>query len=390
MNTAPNTATEPRQSQPQDYPIEFSAQGREYFGIWIVNLLLTLLTAGLYYPWAKVRKLKYFYGNTRVGGHALDFHGSPAKMLRGTLLAGLFLVVYSKASEMPGWPALIGALALVAVAPALFYSSMRFRMANTSWRGMRFEFTGAVQQSYLTVGVMLFLALVPLTLLRLNMPVAGRGAAGAASIWPVIFGMYALFALLFPYLLWRIQAYQHGNYALGRLRTEFRCGAKEFYGITLKTIGLMLLGVAVLVGPWAAMLLPLNGSGANKWALLFWLPVILLLVYLFVYVVVLSYWKVAMQNKVWSRTGNNHMRFVSRLKFRKYLKLQFRNYLWIVLTLGFYWPFAVVASRRMLLENMVLRTRHLSLDHLTARAAPKGEAAVGDAAADLFGLDVGI
>jgi uncharacterized membrane protein YjgN (DUF898 family) len=37
----------------------------EYFGIWIVNLLLSLVTLGIYTAWAKVRRLRYFYGNMR-------------------------------------------------------------------------------------------------------------------------------------------------------------------------------------------------------------------------------------------------------------------------------------------------------------------------------------
>ena len=66
-------------SAPQRHPIEFTASGSEYFRIWIVNLLLIVVTLGIYLPWAKVRKLKYFYSNTWVGGDALDFHGEPAR-----------------------------------------------------------------------------------------------------------------------------------------------------------------------------------------------------------------------------------------------------------------------------------------------------------------------
>src|SRR5438445_6227587 len=76
-------------------PITFSGSGSEYFRIWIVNLLLTLVTLGLYYPWAKVRRLRYFYGNTAVGGDTLDFHGDPKRMLRGFLLVGALVLLYS-------------------------------------------------------------------------------------------------------------------------------------------------------------------------------------------------------------------------------------------------------------------------------------------------------
>ena len=85
-------------------PITFTGSGSEYFRIWIVNLLLTLVTLGLYYPWAKVRKLRYFYGNTLVGGHPLDFHGQPKRMLRGFLLVGVLVAIYSLAGKVSPLP----------------------------------------------------------------------------------------------------------------------------------------------------------------------------------------------------------------------------------------------------------------------------------------------
>ena len=51
-------------------PFRFTGSGGEYFRIWIVNLLLSVLTLGIYSAWAKVRRLRYFYGHTSVDGGA--------------------------------------------------------------------------------------------------------------------------------------------------------------------------------------------------------------------------------------------------------------------------------------------------------------------------------
>ena len=59
---------------PGEYPFVFRGTGGEYFGIWIVNLALTVITLGIYSAWAKVRTRRYFYGNTYVAGHAFDYH----------------------------------------------------------------------------------------------------------------------------------------------------------------------------------------------------------------------------------------------------------------------------------------------------------------------------
>jgi uncharacterized membrane protein YjgN (DUF898 family) len=58
-------------------PFEFTSTGREYFGIWIVNILLTVLTLGIYSAWAKVRRNRYVYGNTRLLGSGFDYHAQP-------------------------------------------------------------------------------------------------------------------------------------------------------------------------------------------------------------------------------------------------------------------------------------------------------------------------
>lgn len=39
--------------------LRFTGTGAEYFRIWVVHLLLTLLTLGLYSAWAKVRKARW-------------------------------------------------------------------------------------------------------------------------------------------------------------------------------------------------------------------------------------------------------------------------------------------------------------------------------------------
>ena len=44
--------------------IGFAGRAREYFGIWITNLTLSLITVGIYSAWAKVRRLTYFHNMT--------------------------------------------------------------------------------------------------------------------------------------------------------------------------------------------------------------------------------------------------------------------------------------------------------------------------------------
>ena len=80
-------------------PFEFRATGSEYFRIWIVNLLLTIVTLGIYSAWAKVRRLRYFYGSTLLDGHSFEYHGKPLAILKGRLVVFAVYVVFLVATE---------------------------------------------------------------------------------------------------------------------------------------------------------------------------------------------------------------------------------------------------------------------------------------------------
>ena len=58
---------------PKEQPFEFTGRPFEYFKIWIVNVLLSIATLGIYSAWAKVRTNRYFYGNTRVADATLEY-----------------------------------------------------------------------------------------------------------------------------------------------------------------------------------------------------------------------------------------------------------------------------------------------------------------------------
>lgn len=60
----------------RDLPFEFRGNASEFFGIWIVNLLLSVLTLGIYSAWAKVRTKRYFYGNTFVDDSAFEYRAT--------------------------------------------------------------------------------------------------------------------------------------------------------------------------------------------------------------------------------------------------------------------------------------------------------------------------
>src|SRR5690349_15587002 len=92
--TVPVEPAAPAMAPPLE-PFEFRGRAGEYFGIWIVNLFLTIVTLGIYSAWAKVRKKRYFYGNTWLAGSNFEYHGRPLAILKGRLIAFAAFIAYS-------------------------------------------------------------------------------------------------------------------------------------------------------------------------------------------------------------------------------------------------------------------------------------------------------
>jgi uncharacterized membrane protein YjgN (DUF898 family) len=130
------------------YRLAFHGKGGEFFGIVIVNWLLTAITLGLYYPWAKARTLQYLYGTTDFNGSRFSFHGTGSEMFKGFIKAILifaiifcifFLFIWM---QMPGIGLLLFYGGIISIIPLAIHGSYRYRMSRTSWRGIRFGYRG--------------------------------------------------------------------------------------------------------------------------------------------------------------------------------------------------------------------------------------------------------
>lgn len=153
----------------------FSGDGASYFGIWIVNIILTVVTLGIYSAWAKVRRLRYFYGNSSLGGDAFDYHAKPITILIGRIIAVAILVTVSILNNVFPVLALVAFLVIALAWPWLFNRSMRFNARMTSWRNIRFDFEGSYWRAFLAVLVMPVVAVFSLGIL---LPLATRVRQG--------------------------------------------------------------------------------------------------------------------------------------------------------------------------------------------------------------------
>ena len=201
----------------------FTGDGAEYFRIWVVNLLLTIATLGIYSAWAKVRKTRYFCQNTRLEGHAFDYHGDARAILLGRVIALVLLLGYTFASDISRATALVMVGVLCAVGPWLFMRAQRFRLANSSWRGLRFGFDAQTYEAYRVV-------LPPL--------VIWFSSAVLAAVASASLGLFAAAAMLsfvmIPWMHHRLKSYQHRRARYGARMFTFLAATPSFYAVYFK------------------------------------------------------------------------------------------------------------------------------------------------------------
>lgn len=351
----------------------FTGDGAEYFRIWVVNLLLTLVTLGVYSAWAKVRKTRYFWNNTRLDGHAFDFHGRPVAILIGRMLALSLLVAYSIAFDISATAGLVVVIVLCLVGPWLFMRAQRFKLVNSSWRGLRFGFDRRVSEAYRAVLpplVIWFSGAILAVLASGQMgPVA---AAGSFSV------------MLFPWMHHRLKAYQHRGARYGDRRFDFLSATGAFYRTYFKAALLGALGgAAALLVMGIGSVLGTSGIG----------PVVTIVVAAIVGVLVYGstwpYFYARLQAIVWSHTRLADVRFATSIAVLPLAKLLLKNGLLTLVTAGLYWPFAAIALARYRVECMRVQS-DVPIGVLADAAQAAPGFAGGDAALDAFGLDIGL
>lgn len=138
----PLSSEPPRSDGGSVEPFVFTGTTREYFGIWIVNILLTIVTFGIYSAWAKVRRLRYFYGNTHLAGSSFDYHARPVQILIGRIIVLVVLMVYNVVLNVVPPAGLVLVPLFVLALPWFVMRGLRFNARVTSFRNVRFDFHG--------------------------------------------------------------------------------------------------------------------------------------------------------------------------------------------------------------------------------------------------------
>jgi uncharacterized membrane protein YjgN (DUF898 family) len=341
----------PPRMEPQvrDLPFRFTGNAKEYFRIWIVNTLLTILTLGIYSAWAKVRSRQYFYRNTWVDDASFDYVADPLRVLKGRLIAAaaLGLAFASQHYSIGLYLAVVGLLVLAM--PWVLVKSLMFNARNSTYRNIRFAFTGRVGEAF---GLYLGMAL-------LHVVTCG---------------------LAYPYVQWRMTSFVVTRHLFGDMRLWWTSKAGDYYRVYLLALALTLPGYLILfvVGISAKE----GGPAAMQAAMM---PVgIAFYVYLLLPGAVV---KARIANLVYGGMHIGEHELSSEQRSMELFKLYAVNLFAVVFSLGLLIPWAKI---RLAAYRVKCLTLHATGGLRAETLLDDDASAVGEGLSDLGDFDIGI
>lgn len=217
--------------------LTFQGKGSTLFGQYLVNILLSVVTLGIYSFWGKVKILQYQYEQTQLNGSPFRFLGTGGQMFVGYLkflavmlvavvlpMILLFVAVFNAAmaGETEGSAILVPLLVFYAYMILLFSVLVplaangwfRYRLRVSSWRGITGSYRGLNKE------------LIPLYL-------------GGLLLTLVTLGIYGAWFQV------KVQKYIYSKISYGNLTLEFTGKGGELFLIGLKGILLTIVTLGI-------------------------------------------------------------------------------------------------------------------------------------------------
>ncbi len=307
--------------------LKFWGEGTKYFGIAFVNFLLTVLTFGLYYPWAKARTRRYLWNETEAGDSRFVFHGTGKEMFKGFvigygIIVGLYLMLILTIDSAMGLLfVLLFYFALIALMPFAIFGGWKYRVTRTSWRGIYGRFDGELKPFLKMYAKGIFFTIIT-------------------------FGIYGSWFQV------NIRKYLFEHTSLGNIRLGFKGDGGNLLGITYLGLFATYLSLGLFFPQFVKMLFNFN-----------------------------------INNTTIEQEGN--VRFLnSTMTSGQSYKVLMVNFLLLVVTLGLAFPWTFMRWMRLSMDNIQL-PEGLDLD--AVEQIEGGDAsATGDELMDIFDMDFGI
>jgi uncharacterized membrane protein YjgN (DUF898 family) len=328
-------------------PFVFNGAGGEYLKIWIVNLILSILTLGIYSAWAKVRTTSYIYSNMSYQNNEFEYLATGLMILKSRIIILLFFVLYVVLANFYPIESLALTIVMFALFPWAYYKSLRFNARMMRYRNVRFNFKGTAS-----------------------------GAYAVFMGWGLLLVLTG--GLLFPLFLQKQYAYTINNFYYGDKKFNNTTSIATLYKIYFKFVGfVLLLSLFFIIAMVLIGTLNLSSNSVATFAVI--------AVPLFYLALLLSvpYFAAAIPNAIFPCTTiDDKHKFNSNYKMSGFLKLYLGYGVLIGITLGIAYPWFKMAMLRYRASCTQLALAS-DLSEITDNIKQK-DSAIGDEFGDAF------
>lgn len=355
----------PTSFQPPLSDIQFSGGKMEYTKLWLVNMLLSVLTLGIYSAWAKVRNTQYLYGHTMVDGHRLSYLATPIQILRGRIIAAAIFVAYAVISSINPMLNAIMLFAFLIAMPWLLIQGLKFSLRMTAYRNVRFSLNASYGDA------VIYFFLFPLL--------------GALS-----------FGLLLPWAIQRLHKFIHDSISFGGKSFRLESRAGYYYLTVMATTGTALVALIV----FAILLLVAGASGLNIDALAnsdpealnsviaAFMPLVLLAMFFINYLIAAVFQGMIRNHIMNNLSITGLVSFRSNISILGFAWLNLSNALLLIFTLGLGYP-ATQIRKNAFLAKATQVALSPAINTLVNTVSDY-DSAMGEEAAGLFDADLSL
>ena len=325
--------------------LEYDGRVGEIYGIFLLNLLWTVLTLGIFRFWAITRYRRYFWSRTRFQGERFEYTGTGGELFFGYLLAGLMLFGAAAIAGLAGFLlaavarplfslAIVGFYLFVAVlAAGAIFSAQRYRLSRTRWCGIGGGMTGSML---------------------------------AYGFRAVLYGLLTLVTLfqMVPWMQIRLTERRINASVFGTTPFRFAGSARQVYPAYLLTLlgTLVLLGVVgstvwTVLRPTLSVLFS-NDAAVDRQAVaaamagFTWIVMAAVIVFSVLSAVLRCWYLAVFERHVVGNTTLGTVRFASSMQGRALLGLVVGNLLIAVSTLGLGYPVILHRNARFLASTL--------------------------------------
>jgi uncharacterized membrane protein YjgN (DUF898 family) len=347
---------------PRQHTLEYVGPTGTMFGIFYKNLVLTVLTLGIYRFWAKTRERRFLWANTHIDGEGFEYTGTGKELFLGFLKAVAILVPLFVGLQLIGLlffgegaeravGAIQGFLIVILVYVGTF-AARRYRMSRTTWRSIRMQQDGSAWR-YAAIALKgVFLSIVTL-------------------------GLY------FPLMQTALARYETENLRFGTQQFLFtgrgRTMFKQFLVLWLSSIALIAAVIAVMASLQSSFDLKSMPSFSAGLSLITLAPIIAILAMSFHYQARFARFRA-------DSTQLDGLAFsMPQLNGWRIFKLTAGNYLIIMFSLGLLMPLTTQRTMRFWVRHTQLEG-HVDLDRIAQAERGPG---TGEGLAGFFDIDVG-